>query len=466
MAIVDRYTGGKMNTFLFFVKALLFSLLIWILNCSNYHKLSKANDRKKWNFQNALDPKILQRSLAMGRRVMRKPMLRSRVVTEFKSGGLKEYQENYETKHYKLKENVVDGNKECDEKYEAAQYGFKEKCPYDVGNYGENAGPDIFALRKNFPFGNEKKKNHEEYGEDKDDEGIIYSVRSKLLGSVSNYTDSIPTTNDGYPTMVREYLEDGNGVIYPPKGRYPGRYVEHMEPGHRRHPPRGRAPGRYVEHVEPRQRRYPPRGRAPGRYVEHVEPRQRRYPPRGRAPGRYVGPAEHVAHGPVKHPRRGRKPVRPLEHAEFHPRGRHPRDMRKIGAHPEHREVQPRRYPPRKPPSGIYVDYPQHGPRVVYPPGIRRPDVYMGQKGDMLKYASLDEDMEYELEDEEENSSGEGISQEGAIKEEINQEETSQEEANQEETSQEETNQEQVNQEEANQKEANQKEANQEETNQ
>ncbi|GAB69362.1 knob-associated His-rich protein [Plasmodium cynomolgi strain B] len=142
-----------MNTFLFFVKTLLFSLLIWILNCSNYHKLSKRDDRKKWDFQNAVNPKNFQRSLAIGRRIIRKPMVRSPVVTEIKRGGIKEYQENYETKHYKFKENVVDGNKECDEKYEAAQYGFKEKCPYDVENFGENVGPDIFELRKNFPSG-------------------------------------------------------------------------------------------------------------------------------------------------------------------------------------------------------------------------------------------------------------------------------------------------------------------------
>ncbi|EUD65374.1 hypothetical protein C922_04319 [Plasmodium inui San Antonio 1] len=165
-------------------------------------------------------------------------MVHKRLVKEIKRGGLKGYQENYQKKHYKLKENVVDGSKESDEKYEAAQYGFKEKCSYNVDNSSGSGGPYLLALRKRFPYGNDKEEDDEEYEEDEGDQSL-------------------------------QYREDGNRVIYPPKGRYPVRYIEHIEPGHGTYPTRGTSPGRYVErveHVEQAPIDYPP-----GIYVDHPQ---------------------------------------------------------------------------------------------------------------------------------------------------------------------------------------------------
>ncbi|SBS99329.1 knob-associated histidine-rich protein, putative [Plasmodium malariae] len=156
-----------------FLKTAVFSLLfLWMAHCSN-------------NVEGTMKDSRVQRSLAVAKPNKKKnPLMKTRVVKEITHGGFKEYEEKYESKHYKLKENVESGNKNCDEKYEAANYGFREKCPYEVDPYGGAAGPDIFLLRKRFPFGPDNQ-----YEDDEDD---LFE----------------PESSEGYPRILRHYVEE------------------------------------------------------------------------------------------------------------------------------------------------------------------------------------------------------------------------------------------------------------------
>ncbi|KOB63953.1 knob associated histidine-rich protein [Plasmodium falciparum HB3] len=111
------------------------------------------------------------------------PVVKTQVFREARpGGGFKAYEEKYESKHYKLKENVVDGKKDCDEKYEAANYAFSEECPYTVNDYSQENGPNIFALRKRFPLGMN----------DEDEEGKeALAIKDKLPGGLDEYQNQL-----------------------------------------------------------------------------------------------------------------------------------------------------------------------------------------------------------------------------------------------------------------------------------
>ncbi|EUD66892.1 hypothetical protein C922_02878 [Plasmodium inui San Antonio 1] len=79
-------------------------------------------------------------------------VFKTRIVEEFTPAGIKKYSENYESKHFKLKETVNNGERNCDEKYEGSQYGFKESTPYEMPMEGGYQGPNRTKLRHNFPM--------------------------------------------------------------------------------------------------------------------------------------------------------------------------------------------------------------------------------------------------------------------------------------------------------------------------
>ncbi|SBS80143.1 knob-associated histidine-rich protein, putative [Plasmodium ovale curtisi] len=216
----------------------------------------------------------IHRSLAVARSGRKNPLLKSRLVTEITHGGFKEYEEKYESKHYKLKENVNDGNKECDEKYEAANYGFREKCPYEVDQTAGPAGPDIFALRKRFPFG-----SNEEGEEDEGD-----SLKNKLPGSLDNYS-RMSKKNDGYPAVLREYVEEDETRKYNPRRRYPGKYREYEEE-YDRYSPRGKRPAKLRHGENYDQRKYPPGSRYNPPKEDDDDDESDNYVPRSRRPPR------------------------------------------------------------------------------------------------------------------------------------------------------------------------------------
>ncbi|KMZ82113.1 histidine-rich knob protein like KPRPC [Plasmodium vivax India VII] len=320
MATFKRYSfAEKINIFHFLSRTFFFSLLIWLLNCSNYQKCYKRRDQKD-HLQNALHS-TSSRSLSVVRRGGKYgPPLRTRVVKEVTRGGFKEYEEKYESKHYKLKENVEDGNKDCDEKYEAANYGFREKCPYEVNPYTGANGPDIFVLKKRFHQA--LNKNDDEEGEEDDEEGG--SLKSKLPGSLDACEKGScrrkkkrgPKTDDDYPTIIKEYEEFGGPEGYNGKLGIRGRRREYEGPeNHRRHhsayglSPRGRHPVRRREHHDEEMMAYgpPPRRRHPGRRREIEDEELMVYgpPPRGRHPGKkkeHGSPDPSKAHSSNKQP--------------------------------------------------------------------------------------------------------------------------------------------------------------------
>ncbi|SBT30887.1 knob-associated histidine-rich protein, putative [Plasmodium ovale wallikeri] len=279
--------GMKINISLFFMKTLSCSLLFWILNCSNYY----VHDKNCTNDSGKKAHSRIHRSLAVARSGRKNPLLKSRLVTEITHGGFKEYEEKYESKHYKLKENVNDGNKECDEKYEAANYGFREKCPYEVDQSAGPAGPDIFALRKRFPFGSNEEGEEEEGGGD--------SLKNKLPGSLDNYS-KMTKKNDGYPAVLREYVEeDETRRLGHPARRYPGKYRE--LDGYDQYSPRGKRPARLRHGENYDQRKYPPGSKYNPPIDDDDEsdayvPRSRR-PPRPRPNAGKNKPKENTTNG-------------------------------------------------------------------------------------------------------------------------------------------------------------------------
>ncbi|SBS97017.1 histidine-rich knob protein homolog KPRPC [Plasmodium malariae] len=152
------------------------------------------------------------RSLAVLKITTKKPYLKGRLIVKEKIYcGFKEYEENYEMKHYKLKENAEDGNKNCDEKYEATNYTFKEKCPYEIDICSGSPGPDIYELRKRFPIvGQEPYEDEVDYivyNETYDlenGENIPTKKTTEYLNLQQNEKDSEPAP---VPAIEKKYTQ-------------------------------------------------------------------------------------------------------------------------------------------------------------------------------------------------------------------------------------------------------------------
>ncbi|KAI4835207.1 knob-associated histidine-rich protein [Plasmodium brasilianum] len=219
----------NINILFYFVKICLFSILTWILRCSNYFEDNKGYNKKN-NTQGPLNSRT-NRLLAEGgkkKKASSSPVKKTNIIKEVIHSGYKEYQERYDIKRHKIVQDEEKGFKDCDETYEGSNYGFTDKRPYTSKDEEKVARTKIYSLKKRFPFysisacpyGTNKSIERgaadymDEYDDDDDDDSNDPSNSSATLLKKRNIKEKkYYPVKENPPTVVRKYIRKGNAAL-------------------------------------------------------------------------------------------------------------------------------------------------------------------------------------------------------------------------------------------------------------